>query len=193
MCASVNRCFHKSFEQNTLTRHIFSCFLCTHHSIAHDIGSRSVAHVIPSHPCLMRIVCLLDTTLHSSPSLSSSTSFFWSSTSSSSSMWVGSERSTLYTLANEEPDTLVDNAPLTGYEQKGLRRLIILRDHWNFHPGVLQRQQVLKSAWSWIRWLHHRHGALFTTVHSRARRTSGPQRSFSLSWRKFVSPCLSVM
>ena len=44
-------------------------------------------------------------------------------------MWVGSERSTLYTLANEEPDTLVDNAPLTGYEQKGLRRLIILRDH----------------------------------------------------------------
>ena len=33
-------------------------------------------------------------------------------------MWVGSERSTLCTLANEEPDTLVDNAPLTGYEPK---------------------------------------------------------------------------
>ena len=33
-------------------------------------------------------------------------------------MWVGSERSTLCTLANEEPDTLVDKAPRTGYEPK---------------------------------------------------------------------------
>ena len=31
-------------------------------------------------------------------------------------MWVGSERSTLCASANEEPDSLVNNAPLTGYE-----------------------------------------------------------------------------
>ena len=31
-------------------------------------------------------------------------------------MWVGSERSTLCTSANEEPDSFVNNAPLTGYE-----------------------------------------------------------------------------
>ena len=50
-------------------------------------------------------------TLHSSQSLSSSTSSSWSS--SSSSTWVGSERSTLCASANEEPDSFVDNAPLT--------------------------------------------------------------------------------
>ena len=32
-------------------------------------------------------------------------------------MWVGSERSTLCTSANEEPDTLVNNAPLTEIPQ----------------------------------------------------------------------------
>ena len=49
-----------------------------------------------------------------------------------------------------------------------------LRHHWHIHPGVLQLQQVLKSAWLGIRWLHHRHGALFTTVHPGARRSSEP-------------------
>ena len=28
-----------------------------------------------------------------------------------------------------------------------LRRLPLLRDHWNFHPGILQRQQALVLAW----------------------------------------------
>ena len=31
-------------------------------------------------------------------------------------MWVGSERSTLCTSANEESGTLAENYPLTGYE-----------------------------------------------------------------------------
>ena len=31
-------------------------------------------------------------------------------------MWVGSERSTLRTLANEDLGTLAENHPLTGYE-----------------------------------------------------------------------------
>ena len=56
-------------------------------------------------------------TLHSSQSLSSSTSSSWSSTSSS--MWVGSELNPLCASANEEQsDTYVDTAPLTGYEPK---------------------------------------------------------------------------
>ena len=31
-----------------------------------------------------------------------------------------------------------------------------LRDHWNLHPGFLQRQQALKPAWLGDRWQHHR-------------------------------------
>ena len=60
----------------------------------------------------MRLESLRLSTLHSSQSLSSSTSF----SSSSSSMWVGSERSTLCASANEELGTLADNTPLTSYE-----------------------------------------------------------------------------
>ena len=33
-------------------------------------------------------------------------------------MWVGSERCSLCASANEESDSLVNNAPLTGYEPK---------------------------------------------------------------------------
>ena len=45
-----------------------------------------------------------------------------------------------------------------------------LRDHWIIHPGILRREQVPKLAGLGIRWLHHRHGALFTTLHPGARR-----------------------
>ena len=57
---------------------------------------------------------------------------------------------------------------------QNLRRLPHLRDHWNLHPGVLQRQQALELAWLGDRWLHHRQSALFTTVHSGARGSSEP-------------------
>ena len=67
-----------------------------------------------------------------------------------------------------------------------LRRLPLLRDHWNFHPGVLHRHQALVFAWLGDQWRHHRQSALFTIVHSRARWTSWPLTSLSLSWRKFV-------
>ena len=65
------------------------------------------------------------------------------------------------------------------------RQLPDLRDHWNFHPGVLQRQQ-LELAWLGNQWQHHRQSALFTTVHSGARRSSEPWTSLSLSWRRLV-------
>ena len=53
-------------------------------------------------------------------------------------------------------------------------RLPDLRDHWNFHPGVLQRHHSLELAWLGDQWRHHRQSALFTTVHSGARRSSEP-------------------
>ena len=90
----------------------------THNSVSHGAqGSRSLS--ASRHPCFMRSGCfdtLRPSTLHSSPSLSSSFSF--SCSSSSSSMWVGSERSTLCASANEELGTLADNTNLTGYEPK---------------------------------------------------------------------------
>ena len=49
-----------------------------------------------------------------------------------------------------------------------------LGDHWIIHPGILRREQVPELAWPGIRWLHHRHGALFTTVHPGARRWCEP-------------------
>ena len=55
-----------------------------------------------------------------------------------------------------------------------LRRLPHLRDHWNFHLGVLQRHKALVPARLGDQWRHHRQSALFTTVHSGARRNSGP-------------------
>ena len=84
----------------------FLMFLCTHNSVARDIGSRRSARVIPSmFHVVVRFDSLRLSTPHSSQSLSSSTSSSWSS--SSLSMWVGSERSTLCASANEEPDSFV--------------------------------------------------------------------------------------
>ena len=102
-------------EQNTLARHIFSCFTHTHCNVARDIGSRCLAHVIHvSSACCCCLDTLRPSTLHSSPSLSSSFSF--SCSSSPSSMWVGSMRSPMRTSANEDLGTLAENSPLTGYE-----------------------------------------------------------------------------
>ena len=70
-----------------------------------------------------------------------------------------------------------------------------LGGHWILHPGVLQRQQALKSAWLGIQWLHHRHGALFTTVHPGATRKSRPDKLITLLKKVYcpVSRCLSIM
>ena len=75
-------------------------------------------------------------TLHLS--LQSSTSSSWSFTSSS--MWIGSEKKPLCASANEESGLLGQQRPSHRLRAQFLRRLPLLRDHWNFHPGVLQRQ-----------------------------------------------------
>ena len=68
------------------------------------------------------------------------------------------------------------------------RRLPLLRDFCKDLPGWIQRHRygtlVLVSRGT-RRW-HYRKSAILTTVHSGARRTSGPKTSSSLSWRKFV-------
>ena len=64
-----------------------------------------------AHWVVVRLDSLRLSTLHSSQSLSSSTSFSWSS--SSCSLWVGSETSTLCASAHEELGTLADNTPIT--------------------------------------------------------------------------------
>ena len=100
-----------SCEQNTLTRHIFSCLhACL--TVSHVTLAQGVVRVIPS--MFHALVCLTSlrlSTLHSSQSLPSSTSSSCSSTSSP--MWVGSERDSLCASGNEESGSLVNNAPLT--------------------------------------------------------------------------------
>ena len=103
---SVNRTPHTSH---------FLALACTHFHVARDIGSRCLAHVIHvSSACCCCFFALRFSTLHSSPSLSSSFSF--SCSSSFSSMWVGSMRSPMRTAANKDLGTLAKNNPLIGYE-----------------------------------------------------------------------------
>ena len=66
-------------------------------------------------------------------------------------------------------------------------RLPLLGDCWNLPPGRIQRHGALVLVWRGTRRRDHRQSALFTTVHSGARRTSEPQTSFSLFWRNFVA------
>ena len=68
-------------------------------------------------------------------------------------------------------------------------RLPLLGDYRNYLPGGNRRQRygALVIVWRGTRRWDHRESALFTTVHSGARRTSGPKTSLSLLWRKFVA------
>ena len=56
-----------------------------------------------------------------------------------------------------------------------------------FFQGQSSDTIVFVLVWHGTRRRDHRQSALFTTVHSGARRTSGPETSLSLSWRKFVA------
>ena len=74
----------------------------------------------------------------------------------------------------EESGSWAKTTSSTGYEPKRDRQLRLLRDYWNLPPGAIQRHDALALAWRGNQWQHHRQSALFTTVHSGARRTSGP-------------------
>ena len=64
-------------------------------------------------------------------------------------------------------------------------RLPLLRDFCNDLPRWVRRHLVL--VWCRTRRWDHRRSAIFTTVCSGARRTSGQETTSPLSWRKFVS------
>ena len=121
-------------EQNTLTRHIFSflsaLMIMSHTTLAQGVSARHTIHV--SCPvCLISLrpsLRILHLSLPSSTS--SSWSFTWSSIFREWGVWpFGQQRS-----------------PHRLWAQL-LRRVPLLRDHRNFHPGVFQRQQALVLAW----------------------------------------------
>ena len=162
------------------------CITVSHVTLAQGsrlkgVRARHTIHVSCAWLCL---TSLRLSTLHSSQSLPSSTSSSWSSTSSS--VWVGSEIKSSVRFREWGVWPFGQQRPSHKSWAQLLRRLPRVRDHWNFHPGVLHRHQALELAWLGDQWLHHRQSALFTTVHSGARRTSGPYTSLSLSGRKFV-------
>ena len=68
-------------------------------------------------------------------------------------------------------------------------RLPPLRDYCKDLPGWIRRRGygALVLVWCRARRWDHRESAIFTTVHSGARRTSEPETSLSLSWRMFVA------
>ena len=137
-------CNRRVCEQNTLTRHLFIVFLGTHNNVEHDINSKWLS--ASCHPCFMRSILIPFrlSTLYS-------TSFSWSS--SSSSMWVGSKRIPLCASANEEPDSCVDNAPLTG--QKSGDKTTWTKNSWRLLAvtiwrAVFQRRQLqFPSRYQW--------------------------------------------
>ena len=65
-------------------------------------------------------------------------------------------------------------------------RLPLLADCRNDLPGGIQRQGYGALVLMWLGTRRWDHRAIFTTVHSGTRRTSGPKTSLSFSWRKFV-------
>ena len=107
-------------EQNTLTRHIFSCFSAAHITVSHMTLAQGVLRT-SSHPCLMWlcVLILFDSplcTLHSlSHLLPHSHDFHLHPHLTCVSV---RRESTLCVSANEEPDSFVNNATLTGYEPK---------------------------------------------------------------------------
>ena len=101
----------KRCEQNTLTRHIFSCFssltIMSHTTLAQGVSARHIIHV--SCAC----VSDLSSTLHFALFTVSLIFYFILLIFSSSSMWVGSERNSLCASANEESGPLANKALLT--------------------------------------------------------------------------------
>ena len=160
-------------EQNTLTRHIFlclrACLIMSHTTLAQGVSARHTIHV--------SCACVFDL----------------SSTLSSHSSFVSHifhfvlliflfifhlDRfgviTPLCASANEESGPFGQQRHSHRLWAQLLRRPPQLWDHWNFHPGVIQRHQALVPAWLGDQWRHHRQSALFTTVHSGARRFSDP-------------------
>ena len=74
------------------------------------------------------------------------------------------------------------------------QRLRHLGGYWTVHPGMLRQERVFE--WPRVRWRHHRHCALFTTVHSRSEKMMRAVDELITLMTKVcrpVSRCLSVI
>ena len=91
----------------------------------------------------------------------------------------------LHLSPNEEYCHPGDIPPSRRFRAQRARRLPLLRDYWNALPGGIRRHTygALVLVWRGTRRWDHRESAIFITVHSGARRTSGPKTSLSLLWR----------
>ena len=176
----------KICEQNTLTRHIFS-YLSALMIMCHMTLAEVLVRVIPSMCHAPGCVSDVSSTLHFAL-FTLSPIFYFILLIFHFIFYVGQ-------FGVKPPVRFREwgvwhfgqQRPSHSLRAHVLRRLPLLRDHWNFHPGVLQRHQTLVLAWLRDQWWHHRQSALFTSVHSGVRRTSGPKTSLSIFWRKFLS------
>ena len=104
------------------------------------------------------------------------------------SMWTAPRETPAAPSPNEEYCTLAIYHPPTGYEPN------VLDDfHYSEIPEMTFQEEscdkdgALVLVWRGTRRWDHWESAIFTTVHSGARRTSEPETNLSLSWRKFVA------
>ena len=184
-------CNRRDVHIDTLHTWFFSCTL---HMWSHSHrGSRCLRCAVPPstwNPCCHMFERALFV-LVLSPFSSSLTSIFSLSLStcslsctSTSTMLSPPRVETTALTHNEEYCPVMIHNPLTGYEPKLLDNFdysetsaMIFQDE----SGDIDTERCGTRRWD------YRKSAIFTTVHSGARRTSEPETSLSLSWRKFVT------
>ena len=122
-------------------------------------------------------------------------SSFWLSPCVSLSLCSSSQAIIPCVSATQESCSLADFTLPTGCEPKLLDEFHHSETSaMNFQDESRDKDTEPSNLCDGTRRWDYRKCAIFTTVHSGARRTSGPQTSLSLSWTKFVvSRCLSVM
>ena len=181
-------------RQYTLHVTFSLCTMRVLHDVLHNTSAQVSAralHFICIVIHVMRLSVVRSLTLCSSPSSFpcvspiSSSSSTWTLSWTSSSMWSSSGQDTTGT-PTEESGPLAEKHPSHRLWAQHPWRLPLLKDYWNLLPAATQRHGALLVRCGTPR-RDHRQSALFTTVHSGARRTSGPTTSLSLFWRKFVA------
>ena len=105
------------------------------------------------------------------------------------SMWTAPRETPGAPSLDEEYCPVAIYNPLTGHEPNQLVNQLDNFDFCSDFPGGIRRQRygALVSVWRGTRRWDHRQSALFTSVHSSARRTSESETCLSLLWRKFVA------